>query len=181
MAKLKTARHHWWPKCLSRYWETSDGFTTRLTPTGSVSRSRAQNFGSITNAHQFRFSPESHWNEDFEGIYSSIDDNVPSLINWIRQLDRKPYKILRLSKNRFQRLTITDDRFRDLVELLVSIVVRSPMARELVVSQIESIRGEVSGEERKNLISGNLRSCQDLIMKRLGARGKLLTLFSPPQ
>ena len=179
MTKLKTARHHWWPKGVSRHWEDSNGLTYRLTPDGSRSESRAKNFGSITNAHQIRFSPVSEWNEDFEDIYSDIDNKSPDLINWIKNLDRKPKKRLQLSRSRFQSLPITDDRFRDVVELLVSFVTRSPRIRELVISQIEPMIGEISKRESKNIISGNLRHCQDVIMKRLESKGKLLILFTP--
>ena len=179
MTRLKTARHHWWPQCASRYWRDDDGRTTRLTPNGSVVRSSPSSFGSITGANQIRFSAASEWNEDFEKIYSNVDNKIPDVINWIRRLDRKPRRLLSLYRRRIQSISVTDSQFRDVLEVLVSFVVRSPMIRELVISEVESIRGKLPSRERKNLIAANVRHCQESIMTRLGSRGKFLILFSP--
>ena len=39
--RLKSARHHWWPRRVSKHWAGRDGLVGRLTPDGSVRSTRA--------------------------------------------------------------------------------------------------------------------------------------------
>ena len=56
MTKLKSARHHWWPKCVSRYWADINGLANRLSPDGQVRSARPESFGAIGNGHHIKLS-----------------------------------------------------------------------------------------------------------------------------
>jgi hypothetical protein len=50
MPKLKSARHHWWPECVSAHWAAEDGMTGWIQPDGTCRRVHPKQLGVIGNA-----------------------------------------------------------------------------------------------------------------------------------
>lgn len=183
MAKVKSARHHWWPKCVSRFWADSDGLVNRLSPDGEIRRAPPGKFGAIGNAHIIRLSKdcgkESVWDEDFEEVFARADNAFADVIAWLDGLDRVTATHALSRQRRFHAVDAPEERLRDLVECLVSLAVRSPMNREAAVSLAEHYRGPLQGRERNALIGLNMRHCQRRTCEAIGIRGKFAVLYSP--
>lgn len=181
MAKLKSAKHHWWPECVSAHWVAEDGKTGWLKPDGTVLRIPPKNLGVIGNAHHIKFSSKpgepSPFDSCFESEYDIADNNFPDVISWLRSLDREYLPNLDLSA-RFIPNDYTADRLTALTECAVSLAVRSPRNREASVGIAEKLRGPIPRPERETLITYNIRSSQRIVSDTIGANGKYVVLFS---
>jgi len=181
MAKLKSAKHHWWPECVSAHWVAEDGKTGWLKPDGAVLRVPPKNLGVIGNAHHIKFSSKpgetSPFDSCFESEYDVADNCFPEVISWLKSLDRKYLPDLDLSA-RFVPHDYTSDRLIALTECAVSLAVRSPRNREASVGIAERYRGPIPSPERETLITYNMRSSQRIVSDKIGANGKYVVLFS---
>lgn len=181
MNKLKTERHHWWPRCVSRFWAAEDGCTVWIKPDGSEIRVPPDKLGMIGNGHHIKLGNTSGdstpWDSSFEDEFDVADSNFPSVISWLESLDRKPITNGDL-RQRFIPQPATDEQLYALTECVVSLAVRGPMNREASVSLAEKLRGPLSERERNVLIGLNMRSAQRLISDNIGARGKFAVLFT---
>lgn len=181
MNKLKTERHHWWPRCVSRFWAGEDGCTAWIKPDGSEIRVPPDKLGMIGNGHHIKLGNTSggstQWDSSFEDEFDVADSNFPSVISWLESLDRKPI-INGDLRQRFVPQPATEEQLCALTECVVSLAVRSPMNREASVSLAEQLRGPRSERERNALIGLNMRSSQRLIADIIGARGKFAVLFT---
>lgn len=181
MAKLKSERHHWWPRCVSRHWASDDGTTCWIKPDGSETRIPSDKLGMIGNGHHIKLgrNPDevTSWDESFEREFDSADNGFPSTISWLDGLERMPveYKDLR---QRFISTTASDTQLKTLTECVVSLAVRAPMNREASVQLAEKFRGPLGERERNVLIGLNMRRSQRLIADAIGARAKFAVLFS---
>lgn len=183
MAKLKSARHHWWPKCVSRCWADSEGLVSRLIPDGGVNRAPPENFGAIGNAHHIKLSRERHgtsvWDESFEQVFDSADTAFPGVIEWLESLERVSVHHAKARADRFHPVHAAEELLWALVECIVSLAVRSPMNREAAVSLAEQLRGPLQGRERNAVIGLNIRNRQRTVADWIGTRGKFVALYSP--
>lgn len=181
MPKLKTERHHWWPRCVSRFWAAEDGFTTWIKPDGSEIRVPPDKLGMIGNGHHIKLGDASGsptpWDSSFEDEFDIADSNFPSVISWLESLNRKLTSNGDL-RQRFVPQAATDEQLCALTECIVSLAVRSPLNREASVSLAERLRGPLAEWERNALIGVNMRSSQRLIADAIGARGKFAVLFT---
>lgn len=181
MNKLKTERHHWWPRCVSRLWAAEDGCTVWIKPDGSEIRVPPDKLGMIGNGHHIKLGNTSGgstpWDSSFEDEFDVADSNFPSVISWLEGLDRKPITNSDL-RQRFIPQPATEEELCALTECVVSLAVRGPMNREASVSLAEKLRGPLSERERNALIGLNMRSSQRLIADSIGARGKFAVLFT---
>lgn len=181
MAKLKSAGHHWWPRCISRNWAAEDGTTGWIRPDGTTRRVPPDKLGTIGNGHHIKLgrSPgeETPWDSSFETEFDIADTNFPSVIAWLESLDRKFMPALDL-RQRFLAQFATDDQLRMLTESVVSLAVRSPRNREASVALAEEMRGVLPSPERNALIGLNMRNSQSIIANSIGASGKYAVLFS---
>jgi hypothetical protein len=70
MPKLKSARHHWWPRCVSRLWADEDGTTGWIKTDGSVIRIPPDKLGMIGNGHHIKLGRNpgemTDWDSSFE-------------------------------------------------------------------------------------------------------------------
>ena len=152
MMKLKSAKHHWWPECVSAHWVAEDGKTGWLKPDGTVLRVPPKNLGAIGNAHHIKFSSKhgetSLFDSCFESEYDSADNSFPEVISWLRSLDREYLPDLDLSA-RFIPHEYTSDRLIALTECAVSLAVRGPRNREASVGIAERLRGPIPSPERE--------------------------------
>ena len=180
MAVLKSARHHWWPKSVSRHWADSRGFVKRLAPDGMVNCAPPKEFGAIGNGHHIRLSDDSatDWDESFEDRFQQADNAFNDIIDWLSSLQYSVSKNGTPHRTRFDPVDAPEKRLRTLIECLVSLAVRSPMTREAAVSLAEQLRGPLNGRERDAIIGLNLRNYQRAVVDSVGTRGKFVALFS---
>jgi hypothetical protein len=181
MTKLKSARHHWWPQCVSRFWADENGTTGWLKPDGSVIRIPPDKLGMIGNAHLIKLGRNAgettDWDSSFENEFDAADRCFPSVISWLESLDRKA----RLDgdlRARFLSQPGSDQQLRALTESVVSLAVRCPMNREASVALAERLRGPLASTERNTLIGANMAHSQRIIADSIGANAKFAVLFS---
>lgn len=181
MPKLKSARHHWWPECVSGYWATEDGTTGRVEPDGQCRRIPPKKLGRIRNGHHIKLSrnpsDSTHWDNSFECEFDTADNSFPEVISWLKNLNYN-FKSSQKLCDRFLEQSADDDVLRKLTECVVSLAVRSPMNREASVSVAERLRGTIPKQEREMLIGSNMRNSQRMISDSIGARAKFAVLIS---
>lgn len=179
--RLKSARHHWWPKCVSKHWVGRDGRVGRLTPDGSVRRVSPSSLGSIRNAHLIRLDRDSrtYWDQDFEGEFSKADATFPGVIQWLKDVgatsDRRP----KGERYRYTEIGATQQNLRDLAVCLISLAVRSPSNRESAASMVTHVRDDpnIPSWEIDNLVGVNIRNDQKKLSEQAG-EGKFAILLS---
>ena len=181
MPKLKSERHHWWPRCVSAHWAGEDGKTGWIKPDGTCIRVPPKKLGRIGNAHHIKLSrnPEDStpWDTSFENEFDTADSNFPAIISWIESLKHDFISSQEL-RDRFLSQPATDDQIRMLTECVVSLTIRSPMNREAAVSLAEHLRGPLPDQERKALIGANMMRSQRLIADSISTHGKFAVIFS---
>lgn len=182
MQKLKSARHHWWPQCVSRnYWADEEGKTGWIKPDGSIKRLPPAQLGMIGNGHHIKLGSkpgeETGWDSSFEKEFDKADRNFPAVIKWLESLDRNLIMDSGIH-NKFLPQTADDNKIRALIECVVSLAVRSPMNRETSVSLAEKLRGPIESPERNSLIGMNMMRSQRQIADSIGVNAKVAVLFS---
>lgn len=179
--QMKSAQHHWWPRCVSKNWADEEGFTTWITPDGTCKRIPPAKLGMIGNGHHIKLSPnlseDSPFDMSFESIFDRADSNFPALIDWLSTLERKEVTNNEL-KNRFIPEVATDDQLRLFTECVVSLAIRSPMNREASVAVAENYRGKLPPQERNALIGLNMKNSLRMIADSIGNSAKFAVLFS---
>jgi hypothetical protein len=179
VGKLKSERHHWWPRCVSQFWVGPDGGTGWIKPDGSEKRIPPAQLGMIGNGHHIKLAEpgiETPWDSTFEPEFQKADDHFPSVIEWLESLNRAAAQ--GSVTDRFLAQPATDDQLRMLTECVVSLAVRSPMNREASVALAEDLRGPLPERERNTLIAMNMRRSQRVVADSIGARAKFAVLFS---
>jgi len=182
VAKLKTERHHWWPRSLSQFWANEQGCVHWLRPSGEVVVSPPGNFGMIGNGHHVLLGDPGQptiWDSSFEADFQRADDNFPAVIEWLRGLDHCTHAAGTQLVDRFIPATVPDVELAVLMEGLISLAVRSPMNREAAVGVAELLRGPLPERERNRLIAVNMKNTHRDAVKQLGIRGKFVALYSP--
>ncbi|WP_239985045.1 hypothetical protein [Pseudomonas congelans] len=135
----------------------------------------------IGNGHHIKLgrnpADSTPWDTSFEREFDLADNNFPSVITWLKNLQIQ--KILgRELRDRFVPQPCTDDQLRALTECVVSLAVRSPKNREAVVFVAENLRGKLPSYERNALIGLNMRQSQRIISDSIGKSAKFCVLFS---
>ena len=180
---LKPERHHWWPECVSEFWKNDEGCVHWLRPNGKIVQSPPKNFGVIGNGHQIRLGTApgetTIWDESFERDFQRADDNFPTVIRWLQELERWNHPSRTRMTDRFVPVSVEDERLSMLAESMISLAVRSPMNREAAVSVAEYYRGPLPERERNTLITMNMRHSHKEAVKQIGIRGKFVAIYSP--
>jgi len=184
MAKnTKSARHHWWPECVSERWADAEGCVHWLSPAGAVKRIRPKNLGVIGNGHMIKLgapdTPDSAWDENFEPQFDRADGAFPGIISWLESLTALPYVEGTPLLQRFLPQAVDDDRLAELSECVVSLAVRSPNNRAGAVSLAEHLRGPLPPRERNALIGLNMRNTHRQASTAIADRAKFVVVFSP--
>jgi hypothetical protein len=180
MTKLKSEKHHWWPKCVSRFWAAQDGTTGWARPDGSIIRVPPAKLAMIGNGHHIKLNPcdgPTPWDSSFEDEFDKADTAFPDVISWLNGLERQYSDRVPIS-GRFRPQPATDDQLRVLTECVVSLAVRSPRNREASVAVAENLRGPLPEPERNSLIGINMRQSQRVIADSIGSRAKFAVLFT---
>lgn len=181
MTKLKSAKHHWWPECVSRHWAGDDGYTGWIKPNGSEKRIPPHQLGLIGNGHHIKLGSlgnPSPWDESFENKFDRADTEFPNVIAWLESLHRKEVKEVATLTDRFIVQPASDNQLAALTECAVSLAVRGPMNREASVAIAEQFRGTLPENERNALIGLNIRSSQRAISDSIGHKAKFAILYS---
>jgi len=182
VTRLKSERHHWWPECVSEFWKDADGCAHWMLPSGEIKYLRPKNFGVIGNGHHIKLgrkpSESTAWDESFEAEFRQADSDFPRVIEWLEGLDRES-RPLAAPNSRFLKQDADDNRVRMLVEGIVSLAVRSPMAREAAVGLTERLKGPLPERERNGIMGLNMRHCQRMVADSIGTRGKFAIIYSP--
>jgi hypothetical protein len=182
MGRRKSERHHWWPECVSKRWADGQGGVHWLRPDSSEQRARPKSFGVIGNGHfvklRGRDGEDSGWGENFEFEFGDADGRFPGMID---ELEALTYDARRdaSGSGRLLPQAISERRFGELVECLVSLAIRSPMTRHCAVSLAEQLRGPLEERERNSLIGFNMRHMFRRAVRSLGTRGKATAIYSP--
>jgi hypothetical protein len=180
MPTLKSARHHWWPECVSAHWAADDGKTGWIKPDGSCVRVPPKRLGVIGNAHHIKMGESGEptdWDTSFESEFDKADSKFPATISWLQSLDRT-FLPESPSRDRFRPQPATETQLQLLTECATSLAVRGPRNREASVALAEKFRGPLPETERNVLIGANMRNSQRVIADSIGARAKFAVLFS---
>ena len=177
MSDIKSQRHHWWPRCVSKHWAANDGRTGWIRPDGSEMRLLPEQLGVIGNAHHVKLGKNvndtTDWDYSFEKVFDDADSNFPNVIAWLESLDKSI-----TSEQGFTRQEATDEQLSLLTECIVSLAVRAPKNREASVSVAEHLRGPLPERERNALIGLNMQHAQRMLSDSIGSRGKFAVLYS---
>lgn len=182
MPKLKSARHHWWPECVSQHWADERGFVHWLKPNGEDKRIPPAQLGMIGNGHMIklgRAGTESPWDQSFEPAFDRADTAFPRVISWLNEMAGKARHIEGPVRTRFEPQQASDEELALLSECIISLAVRSPMSRAGAIFVAERLRGKIPAHERNAIIGLNMRETQRRATEELGAHGKFVVLHSP--
>lgn len=183
MAKLKRANHHWWPECVSERWADNDGKVTRVTPEGSATPAPPNQFGAIGDGHHIKLGEErgegSPWDMSFETQFDRADRTFSGLLNWLDDLPRCDPPFSRPIMERIVAADVTDIRFLDLIERIVSLVIRSPGQRSTASALALDFMPDMSARKRDAILGLNMRNSHPTLVRNIGGKGKALVLFSP--
>ena len=181
MARLKSARHHWWPRCVSRLWVDESGKTGWIKPDGTLLRLPPEHLGVIGNGHHIKLGDvaggETAWDMTFENEFDAADSRFPDVILWLASLERR-FVNDECVRRRFVSQAASDDELRALTECVVSLSVRSPRFREASVAAADFLRSSIEPRERNALIGLNLRASQRMLADSIGCSAKFAVLFS---
>lgn len=183
MPKHKSARHHWWPECVSGHWRDGEGCVHWLAPSGEVKRIPTHQLGAIGNGHLIKLgSPdevETPWDETFEPEFDRADSAFPGVIACLEGLSRHIPPSDTPPRQRFLSQPHDAELLTLLAECVVSLAVRSPRNRAVAVSLAEHLRGPLPARERNALIGLNMRRTQRQAADAVGDRAKFVVVFSP--
>ncbi|WP_210168344.1 hypothetical protein [Devosia sp. Root685] len=137
----RSKNHHWWPVGLQSYWSDRNGDVSWIDPDGSVGKKKSANRQIGYKIHGHTMLRGGVWETNFESDFD-IDDQVHDIIAYLRQLSPLGHTLsefmalLRLGLKKDRKLAdlckihhISDQRSRDLLLLLYSLLIRSPSNR----------------------------------------------------
>lgn len=180
----KTSNHHWWPRGLSAKWRGVDGGVGVFRHTGDVQRLASDNLGSITNAHQISATKDSFFKTEIESQFDAADSAVPAVVAEI-------YALMAGSKNKsiegdgFLTPLINFKHETDLLCVLSSLIVRSPMTRDFFARSFDAVFMFDDNPPQKTglrdpIIAANQDGMLQAIERRLVSSSKVTVLIAPP-
>lgn len=182
---IKTAYHHWWPTVVSKRWLNSENKVHQIlcnqkTITHKVTNKA--NFGSRKDAHTIKISTSpSFWDVCYENEFDKADTSFPEILDWLNSVHpQEPVKNISF-KNRFHTIETTEDQHNDLMECILSLVIRSPRFRDSIDREIRSYQGETffpRPPSNETLIKVNQRYTFQTFKDNLQGRGKFVILVS---
>lgn len=180
---LKSEGHHWWPKSLSRYWANEDGVVHQLFWDGRVvPQTNPKNFGVITNAHHIKLGDApTVWDQSFEKHFGSADSAFPGIVEWLGSLQSEDVNEGASLSKRFRPHHAEWDTLNQLLECLLSLVVRGPKFRNSIQETTKYYRermGFPDPSASRVLINLNLRDALQRFLDDAVNRGKFAVLIS---
>ncbi len=174
---IKGEKHHWWPKAISKFWESERGLVQRIDSSEKVVSSKGKEFGQISGGHNMLFERVSPWQSTIEHYFDDPDRNMSSIIEWLASLKSEVD-----SEGTKEKQDLNQERESEnldiLRECIISLVVRAPKFRNSLNSSVESIRGKLDKSESKRLIASNIHQKYKALIKSSKGVGKFALLFS---
>lgn len=178
-ARKINEQHHWWPRALSAEWKDPHGMVSWVRPNGEITRAPPKNFGVIGRGHSIQLGQRpgevTPWDQNFEAEYQEVDNAIPSLITWFKQLNLG----VGGSSQAFKQINASEDELQRLAHCMISLAVRSPMNRRASVALAERLSGPLSEPKRNAIIAMSIRDAYRKAAAEIGTRGKFLVLYSP--
>jgi hypothetical protein len=170
-------KHHWWPKGLSKFWEDKKGLVNRIDASGKSIKSKAKEFGHISDAHNF-VNKSSSWNFSIEHFFDEPDNKMPKVIEWLNEF-KAPMDGDSENKDFYFMLENEDAMLDALRVCILSLAVRSPRYRESIANSIEHFRGDIGNKsEAKNIITLNINQKYKSLISSSKGKGRFVLLFS---
>ncbi|MBU9829713.1 DUF4238 domain-containing protein [Rahnella sp. FC061912-K] len=177
---LKTERHHWWPQTISKHWGNSRGFINRLNAKGESTEVKPKSLAVIKNGHIIKLSdnPEkrSSFDQNFEFFFDKADYNSNVIINLLSEIRIKHFQCESESSTKSN--ICSSEEHELLIEIIVSLAVRSPMYRDGCIAIAEKIRGEIRALEKDRLIAINMRDALKNITNHIKNEASIYLLLS---
>lgn len=174
---VRGAKHHWWPRGLSKYWADDSGCIHRVSVHGQDIRSKPEQFAMISNGHNMIFNDDEHGIFTVEHIFDRADGYMPDMVRWLERLRSDL-----IAPNSVAPLTMAgmafDDHLDIVRECIVSLIVRSPRFREAKQRATEYFRGSLDKRETMGLIAANINQAYCAIVGASRNCGKLVLLIS---
>jgi hypothetical protein len=188
----QSKNHHWWPQCVSKEWFNRNGILYHLRSDGTIiEQTNTKSFGAINHGHTFKLgnNQSTPWDQNFENFFDNADNIFPSILNWLKELNYQAtdnssniFNGSNEFKTRFTSQPITQQQFDNLMECILSLVVRSPRFRNTIKSNVEHCRSDLGFSDPNPgnaIVNLNLRDALGKFVDGINGRGKLAVLFSP--
>jgi hypothetical protein len=174
---LKTEKHHWWPQSLSEFWVGDQGCVHQMSPDGAAVPAPPGNFGAITNAHHVKLSHTSTpWDFNFEPLFNAADSRFPALVKSL--LGLRATAAAKEGQFADRLVPLETGSIHDVVDCLLSLVVRSPSFRHSAGGSKPTIKAAKDQTMARAIAGMNLRGCFENFSKEIGGRGKIAILYS---
>jgi hypothetical protein len=152
-----------------------------MMPDGKTREVIPSELGAINHAHTVRLDPsdrDAEINVNYEHQFQSGDDNANRVMEALVRLSRPEITTILNDEPRF--LPQNDDAVDQsaLMELLISLCIRSPLFRSRCSALGEHLRGPLDRNEREGLASANQIRAMRMIREGVADRGKIAVLYS---
>ncbi|WP_407273856.1 DUF4238 domain-containing protein [Dickeya ananatis] len=177
---LKSERHHWWPQTISKHWRNSRGFINRVNSKGESTEVKPKSLAVIKNGHIIKLSdaPEKRtsFDQNFECFFDKADSNSNAIIKSLSEIMIKHFQCE--SKFFAKSNVCSSEEHELLIEIIVSLAVRSPMYRDRCIAVAEKLRGEIRALEKDRLIAINMRDALKNITSHIKNEASIYLLLS---
>ena len=149
----------------------------RISPNGKVISSSGRKLAKISDGHNILFNLPSSWDSTFEHVFDAPDGKMSQLVEWVSSIVKNHKKLEKDGNSKISH-ECQIDQFNDVIECMLSLVVRFPKYRSSIAQLVEHYRGAIAKKEKKMLISSNIHQKYKNILESAKGRGKLAILFS---
>ena len=177
---LKTERHHWWPQTISKHWGNSRGFINRVNTNGEITEVKPKSLAVIKNGHIIKLSDNtekrSSFDQNFECFIDKADSNTNAIIKLLSEIRFNQFQCD--SESSISSNICSSEEHELLIEIIVSLAVRSPMYRDRCIAIAEKLRGEIPALEKDRLIAINMRDALKNITNHIKNEATIYLLIS---
>lgn len=174
---LTGEKHHWWPKGLSKFWANTNGLIYRIDSLGNVINSNPKNFAQLSNGHNVVLSENSPWNFTFEHYFDNPDRNIRKVLSWLETFQKRE-RVGGNPEYSYLSQDLESENLNILRECILSLILRSPMYRNMHNLFVESFRGKLSKKQARNLEAFNIYQKYETLTQSSKNRGRFAVLFS---
>ena len=173
--------HHWWPRCLSKFWKGEDGEVRCIKPDGKIktSKKRIKGFGSYLNWHKKTDQISDWWpKEKIEYLFQKADDDFPDVIEQLETLSTDKRVQHETNLQTGGKLIDADD-YQKLYHCCASLIVRSPCFRNRISQGIEKYPWfQNSNHGLQETVVGNIERSFDKIESLIARSGKKFCFYA---
>lgn len=181
----QAAKHHWWPRGLSKFWKDDAGMAHRVSWDGELETKPPKSFGHTRNDNNVTLgvSP-TPWDFSFEHTFQEADDAFPRLVEWLRTLSSPIRPTDVAFAHRMTPIALSDAMHATLAKCCASLIVRSPSLRSQVRLSTEDLRKRIGLRDfsaNKSLVGMNVRGGQAELTRAIDRGGKFAVLLAGEQ